>query len=95
MILLRPLTYDFTDSNVMIHKSQKWGEAGPPVKKVMHGQPWASLYAFGDGPFRQDLSYIFANHTDSPALKTDRDEQSHNYPGGPPVSIGAVRGIAI
>ena len=46
MALLRPLTYDFTDSNVIIHNSKR----GPPaVKKVMHGQPWASLYAFGNG----------------------------------------------
>lgn len=81
MILLRPLTYDFTSSNVMIHQSKR----GPPkVKKVMHGQPWASLYAFGDGPFRQDLNYIFSNHTDSPALRATGDEQRNNYPGGPP-----------
>ena len=81
MILLRPLTYDFTNSNVMIHKSK----LGPPkIRKVIHGQPWASLYAFGNGPFRQDRNYIFANHTDSPALSTSSDEQSNNYPGGPP-----------
>lgn len=81
MILLRPLTYDFTASNVMIHKSKR----GPPkVRKVMHGQPWASLYAFGDGPFRVDLKHVFANHTDSPALRVTKEEQSNNYPGGPP-----------
>ncbi len=81
MILLRPLTYDFTSSNVMIHRSKR----GPPkVKKVMHGQPWASLYAFGDGPFRQDMNYIFSNHTDSPALNVTSDEKHNNYPGGPP-----------
>ncbi len=83
MVLLRPLTYDFTDSNVLIHHSKR----GPPaVKKVMHGQPWASLYAFGDGPFRVDLNYVFANLTDSPALKATQDERSNNYPGGPPYS---------
>eukprot|EP00804_Cyclotella_cryptica_P004609 CCRYP_006929-RA/>CCRYP_006929-RA protein AED:0.02 eAED:0.02 QI:216/1/1/1/1/1/2/574/502 len=81
MILMRPLTYDFTESNVMIHKSQR---GTPNIKKVMHGQPWASLYAFGDGPFRVDMDYVFANHTDSPALKTKKDEIHHNYPGGPP-----------
>jgi hypothetical protein len=82
MILLRPLTYDFTDSNVMIHKSKR-GE--PTVKKVMHGQPWASLYAFGDGPFRSvDADYVFQNLTDSNALRVSQDEKSHNYPGGPP-----------
>jgi hypothetical protein len=82
MILLRPLTYDFTDSNVMIHKSQR-GE--PKVKKVMHGQPWASLYAFGDGPFRSvDANYVFSNLTDSHALEVSQDEKNHNYPGGPP-----------
>jgi len=81
MVLLRPLTYDFTDSNVLIHHSKR----GPPaVKKVMHGQPWASLYAFGDGPFRVDLNYVFANLSDSPALKATQDERSNNYPGGPP-----------
>ena len=80
-ILLRPLTYDFTDSNVIIHHSKK----GPPaVRKVAHGQPWASLYAFGDGPFRVDLQHVFANHTDSPALKATKEEQANNYPGGPP-----------
>ena len=81
MILLRPLTYDFTESNVMIHRSKR-GE--PKVKKVMHGQPWASLYGFGDGPFRVDMKYVFANHTDSPALKTTEEEHQNNYPGGPP-----------
>lgn len=81
MILLRPLTYDFTESNVMIHRSKR-GE--PKVKKVMHGQPWASLYGFGDGPFRVDMKYVFANHTDSPALKTTKEEHQNNYPGGPP-----------
>ncbi|KAL7528568.1 hypothetical protein ACHAXR_002511 [Thalassiosira sp. AJA248-18] len=82
MILLRPLTYDFTDSNVLIHHSKR----GPPkIRKVMHGQPWASLYGFGDGPFRSvDLKHVFANHTDSPALKVTREEQGNNYPGGPP-----------
>ena len=81
MILLRPLTYDFTESNVMIHRSNR----GPPkIRKVMHGQPWASLYAFGDGPFRVDLKHVFANHTDSPALKTTHEERANNYPGGPP-----------
>jgi hypothetical protein len=40
MILLRPLTYDFTESNVILRDSKR----GPPkVRKVMHGQPWASL----------------------------------------------------
>jgi hypothetical protein len=81
MILLRPLTYDFTDSNVMIHKSSR---GIPKIKKVMHGQPWASLYAFGDGPFRVDLNYVFANWTDSNALKVSTEERHHNYPGGPP-----------
>jgi len=82
MILLRPLTYDFTESNVIIHRSQR----GPPaVKKVAHGQPWASLYGFGNGPFRSvDLKHVFANHTDSPALRATAEEQANNYPGGPP-----------
>ncbi|KAL3774194.1 hypothetical protein ACHAW5_000172 [Stephanodiscus triporus] len=82
MILLRPLTYDLTDSNVMIHAS----EQGPPkVRRVTHGQPWASLYGFGDGPFRSvDLKHVFANHTDSPALLVPKDEQVNNYAGGPP-----------
>ena len=81
MILLRPLTYDFTKSNVIIHPSKR---GAPKVKKVMHGQPWASLYAFGNGPFRVDLKHVFANHTDSPALSATVEEQSNNYPGGPP-----------
>ena len=81
MILLRPLTYDFSDSNVIIHKSQR---GTPKVKKVMHGQPWASLYGFGDGPFRLDNDYIFQNWTESNALKVTRDEIVNNYPGGPP-----------
>ena len=78
MILLRPLTYDFTESNVIIHKSKR----GPPrVRKVAHGSPWASLYGFGDGPFRSvDLKHVFANHTDSPALRVTKEEQSNNYP---------------
>lgn len=81
MILLRPLTYDFTESNVMIHRSKR---GAPRTKKVVHGQPWASLYAFGDGPFRVDLDYVFAENKTSDALKASRDEQKHNYPGGPP-----------
>jgi hypothetical protein len=81
MILLRPLTYDFTHSNVMINNSVR----GPPeVRKVTHGQPWASLYGFGDGPFRLDLKHVFANHTDSPALVAPKDEQFNNFAGGPP-----------
>eukprot|EP00956_Cyclotella_meneghiniana_P038054 scaffold148286_cov20-Cyclotella_meneghiniana.AAC.1 len=81
MILLRPLTYDFTESNVMIHKSRR---GVPKVKKVVHGQPWASLYAFGNGPFRVDLDYVFADNKTSNALKVSGEEQNHNYPGGPP-----------
>ncbi|KAL3770686.1 hypothetical protein ACHAW5_003130 [Stephanodiscus triporus] len=82
MILLRPLTYDFTNSNVMIHASKR----GPPkVRMVTHGQPWASLYGFNNGPFRSvDLKHVFANHTDSPALLVPKDEQVNNYAGGPP-----------
>ena len=82
MILLRPLTYDFTDSNVMIHASER----GPPkVRKVTHGQPWASLYGFGDGPFRSvDMKHVFVNHTDSPAMLVPGAEQGNNFAGGPP-----------
>jgi hypothetical protein len=82
MILLRPLTYDFTDSNVMIHASER----GPPeVRKVTHGQPWASLYGFGDGPFRSvDMKHVFVNHTNSPALLVSNEEQINNFAGGPP-----------
>ncbi|KAL7551482.1 hypothetical protein ACHAWF_014692 [Thalassiosira exigua] len=34
MILLRPLTYDFTDSNIIIHRSKR---GAPKIRKVMHG----------------------------------------------------------
>jgi hypothetical protein len=81
MMLLRPLTYDFTDSNIIIHKSIR-GE--PPIRKVSHGQPWASIYGFGDSPFRVPLNYVFANATDSPALSVTGEEQINNYAGGPP-----------
>jgi len=81
MILLRPLTYDFDGTNVMIHQSKR---GAPSTRRVMHGQPWASLYAFGTGPFRVDTKYVFANYTDSPALRLTSEEQMNNYPGGPP-----------
>lgn len=81
MILLRPLTYDFTESNVMIRRSK----LGPPkIRKVIHGQPWASLYGFSNGPFRIDLKHVFADHADSPALHVPGDDQVANYAGGPP-----------
>jgi hypothetical protein len=81
MILLRPLTFDFTESNVILRDSKR----GPPkVRKVMHGQPWASLYGFGNGPFRVDLNHVFADHTNSPGLNVPSDEQVSNYAGGPP-----------
>jgi hypothetical protein len=81
MMLLRPLTYDFTDSNIIIHKSMR---GAPTVLKVLHGQPWASIYGFGNGPFRVDMRAIFGNTTDSPALHVTVDEQLNNYAGGPP-----------
>ena len=81
MMLLRPLTYDFTDSNIIIHNSVR---GVPSVRKVLHGQPWASIYGFGDGPFRVDLNYVFANMTDSPALRVRDEEKVNNYAGGPP-----------
>jgi len=81
MILLRPLTYDFTESNVIIHESDR----GTDMRFVEHGRPWASLYGFGDGPFRSvDVRKVFIDHPDSPALTTSKEEQRHNYPGGPP-----------
>ena len=81
MMLMRPLTYDFTDSNVIIHKSMR---GMPTVRKVLHGQPWASIYGFGDSPFRVDLNYVFSNVTDSPALHVTDEEKGNNYAGGPP-----------
>ena len=81
MMLMRPLTYDFTDSNVIIHKSMR---GMPTVRKVLHGQPWASIYGFGAGPFRVDVPSIFANDVDSPALHVTEDEKVNNYAGGPP-----------
>ena len=81
MILLRPLTYDFTESNVIIHESDR----GTDMRFVKHGQPWASLYGFGDGPFRSvDVRKVLVNYPNSPALTTSKEEQRHNYPGGPP-----------
>jgi len=81
MILLRQLTYDFTNTNLILHHSKR---GPPPEMKVSHGNPWASLYAFGKQPFNLDLAIVFANATDSPALKTPIEEQRNNYPGGPP-----------
>lgn len=39
---------------------------------------------FSLGPFRVDLKHVFANHTDSPGLKTSSDDQHNSFPGGPP-----------
>ncbi len=87
MMLLRPLTYDFTDSNIIIHNSIR---GVPSVRKVLHGQPWASIYGFGNGPFRVDMNYVFANITDSPALRVTEEEKVNNYAGGPPyIATGA------
>ena len=81
MILLRPLTYDFTESNVILYDLTK---VLPKGRKVTHGQPWASLYGFGNGPFTSvDLKYVFVNYTTSPALNVPSGEQG-NYAGGPP-----------
>jgi hypothetical protein len=81
MMLLRPMTYDFTNTGVLLHNSKR----GPPEDmRVTHGQPWASLYGFGSGPFQVDLKHVFANHTDSPALLVPKEEQNNNYAGGPP-----------
>ena len=84
MMLLRPLTYDFTDSKIIIHNSKR---GMPTVRKVMHGQPWASIYGFGDSPFRVDLNYVFANVTESPALHVTQEEKGNNYAGGPPYML--------
>ena len=82
MILLRPLTYDFTESNVILRDST---QALPKGRKVTHGQPWASLYGFGNGLFRVDLKHVFANHTNSLGLNVPPyNEQVSNYAGGPP-----------
>ena len=93
MILLRPLTHDFTDESNMIIRQSKRGP--PSMRRVMHGQPWAAPFAFGDGPFRLDLPYIFANHTDSPAFRTTKDEQNNNYQGGPPYMATGKDMVAI
>ena len=82
MMLLRPLTYDFTDSNIIVHKSKR---GMPTVRRVVHGQPWASLYGFGNAPFLVNTTHVFANITDdSPALHVTEEEQNNNYAGGPP-----------
>ncbi len=36
------------------------------------------------GPFRVDQKYVFANHTDSPALSVTADDKQNSFPGGPP-----------
>ena len=83
MILLRPLTYDFTESNVILRDST---QALPKGQKVTHGQPWASLYGFGNGLFRVDLKHVFANHTNSLGLNVPPyNEQVSNYAGGLPL----------
>ena len=82
MMLTRPITYDFTDAHVLLHASKR----GPPKElKVTHGQPWASLYGFNNGPFRSvDMKHVFEDHTNSPALLVSNEEQINNYAGGPP-----------
>jgi hypothetical protein len=77
MLLLRPITRDFTNDT-----SMHWVKELHNVARVEHGKPMASVYGFGSGPFRLDLKRIVGEV--SPALNVTREEGNWYYPAGPP-----------
>jgi len=79
MILLRPITEDFSiDREVVISKRK----AENRKFKVKHGQPFAQTYGFGAQWNRLNLTEIAGEN--SPAIGVTQQEGLVHYPVGPP-----------
>jgi hypothetical protein len=79
MMLLRPITHDFTGFHT------EWGGGRKRTDKVVHGIPIAQKYGYGDEwltSLKGNLSYVVG--PDSPALKVTNKEADDYYPAGPP-----------
>jgi len=85
MLLLRPVTHDFSDERVtIINKDRILRPDDPPTsRKVKHGYPFAQIYGFGSQWTKLDLKEITSDDN-SPALKVSNREAGKFYPVGPP-----------
>jgi hypothetical protein len=81
MILLRPVTHDFSNELETIVNEFRWdGEEATML--VTHGKPFAQIYGIGDYWRKFNLTAIAGS--DSPAhLVTEQDGRGY-YPAGPP-----------
>jgi hypothetical protein len=79
MILLKPITKDFTNY------VGEWSNENPSHVQVQHGKPVAQRYLYG---FRWltslDGHLIDVVGPDSPALNVSMDDADTSYPAGPP-----------
>lgn len=86
MLLLRPVTHDFSDErDTIINKNRILRPDDPPtLRKVKHGYPFAQIYGFGNQwKTKLDLKKVTSDDN-SPALKVSKSEASKFYPVGPP-----------
>eukprot|EP00550_Attheya_septentrionalis_P012347 CAMPEP_0198303920 /NCGR_PEP_ID=MMETSP1449-20131203/57131_1 /TAXON_ID=420275 /ORGANISM="Attheya septentrionalis, Strain CCMP2084" /LENGTH=394 /DNA_ID=CAMNT_0044006427 /DNA_START=502 /DNA_END=1686 /DNA_ORIENTATION=- len=81
MILLRPVTHDFSNElETIVNEFRRDGEEATML--VTHGKPFAQIYGIGDYWRKFNLTAIAGS--DSPAhLVTEQDGRGY-YPAGPP-----------
>jgi len=80
MILLKPITNEFTD----FKEDRRW-KGKKLSEKVVHGIPFAQAYGFGSSwltSLKGKLSDVVGEK--SPALDVNLDEASKYFPAGPP-----------
>jgi len=80
MLLLRPITGDFSDDREVV--------IGPRAKrnrkfKVEHGQPFAQTYGFGTW-WQDEVNLTEVAGQDSPAKNVTKEQGLESYPVGPP-----------
>merc|ERR1712032_295327 len=74
MVLIRPITYDMSQED-LVHQSKQ--------RKVTHGNPYAQKYGLGSHWRTFNLTAIAGKQ--SPSLSVSLHDANSNYPVGPPI----------
>jgi len=83
MLLMRPITHDFTDEHEsIISQNRLHQKFSQNPRVVAHGNPYAQVYGLGTHWRSFNLDLI--SGSDSPAKLVSKTEASRYFPAGPP-----------
>lgn len=79
-LLLRPLTYDFTNTSVVWHETRM---KNTPALQVKHGKPFAAMYGYRE-QWQTKVNVTYVAGPDSPIHNISLNEAIDYFPAGPP-----------